>query len=740
MKSSNRPNHINQPTERHRVQVLKCTFHKKLLSLLILLFIGLLTTKADDNLIGKQLKWEYSDTVFTKPFIDIDEIRDSPEPHRYLHGGFSDGTRFSLYFPISADSYEGRFFQYASPFPTSETSAQNGMNGDNLSMIGFAVKNGAYFLETNSGGQIDFTNGGKARESDIGAFRANAACAELSRVIAREIYGPHRPYGYIFGGSGGAYRTIGCIENTQGVWDGAVPFVMGSPMAIPNVFAVRMNCMRMLRDKFPQIVDAMDAGGSGNPYKDLSQEEYEALKEATRMGFPLHAWYAWDKMGVHGFRVLYQSMVAMDPTYFNHDFWNEEGYLGANPTASLLRDRVCKPTVITRLVGYDEASRLGVAEPVDSADQGSVDKAWAVMGTNGEKPAAFEIGFNVPDGAFIGGDMTVLSGKAKGAYIQLMDIKGDVAGLAPTNSDSIIALIHPGDSVLVDNSNFLACQTYYRHQVPSRDYYVWDQFLDVNGKPIYPQRAINMGPLFAMGAAGSVPSGKINSKVIVLESMMDSEAFPWQADWYRNRVREHLGNDYEDNFRLWYIDHGVHGNLMDATRTVSYSGIINQALLDLSQWCEKGIAPSPTSSYTIEDYGQVTLFGDADNRHGIQPIVNATVGNGEKRIEVKPGQPVVITVEASAPKGYGSIVKAVWADGKVLKPDLMDSTQLFTIEQDLKDAVPSDGTDKIVFTRTFTYDKPGTYFPTVKVSSQRDALNDPYTLIDNLDRVRIVVE
>jgi hypothetical protein len=45
-------------------------------------------------------------------FIDIDEWRDSPRPHRYVHGGF-EGTHtlFSCYFP-PAEQYRGRFLQY----------------------------------------------------------------------------------------------------------------------------------------------------------------------------------------------------------------------------------------------------------------------------------------------------------------------------------------------------------------------------------------------------------------------------------------------------------------------------------------------------------------------------------------------------------------------------------------------------------------------------------------------------
>lgn len=64
---------------------------------------------------------------------------------------------------------------------------------------------------------------------------------------------------------------------------------MGSPYAIPNVFAVRMHAMRVLDKKLPQIIDAMEPGGSGDPYAGLNEEETQVLKEATAMGFPLKA-------------------------------------------------------------------------------------------------------------------------------------------------------------------------------------------------------------------------------------------------------------------------------------------------------------------------------------------------------------------------------------------------------------------------------------------------------------------
>ena len=105
------------------------------------------------------------------------------------------------------------------------------------------------------------------------------------------MYGHHRPYGYVYGGSGGAFRTIGCVETQPGVWDGSIPFVHGSPAAIPNVFTVQAHAMRILWGKFPQIVDAIEPGGSGDMSAGLNPEEQDALLEVTRMGLPPRAWF-----------------------------------------------------------------------------------------------------------------------------------------------------------------------------------------------------------------------------------------------------------------------------------------------------------------------------------------------------------------------------------------------------------------------------------------------------------------
>jgi len=191
--------------------------------------------------------------------------------YHYIHGGFEDTElRFSLYFPEKKD-YKGRFFHFMAPVPTHEDASQ-GFKGEE-NKIAFAINHGAYFVESNMGGP---TSNGTA------IYRTSAAVAEYSRTIAAKLYGPHRPFGYIYGGSGGGYKTISCFENTN-IWDGAVPFVIGSPVSIPSTFTVITHASRILRHRIPMIVEAMEPGGSADIYAGLNQEEREALEEAIKI-------------------------------------------------------------------------------------------------------------------------------------------------------------------------------------------------------------------------------------------------------------------------------------------------------------------------------------------------------------------------------------------------------------------------------------------------------------------------
>ena len=667
-----------------------------------------------------------ADPLFKEPFIDVDEWRDAPMRHRYVHGGFKGtDTRFSFYFPPKA-KYLGHFFQYITPVPDSENLSQG--NRGEEDRIGFSLASGAYFIETNGGGPAGMAMPGSGVDPSIAGYRANAAAARYSRLVVQQIYGKKRTYGYAFGGSGGAFRTIGGIENTAGVWDGVVPYVVGSPMAIPNVFSVRMHAMRVLKDKFPQIVDAMDAGGSGDMYAGLNDEEAGALREVTRMGFPPQSWFGYKTMGVHAFTVLYPGIVQADPQYFT-DFWQVPGYLGVNPPQSLLSARIQHHSTVKLTINEAEAGRRGL-EVTHLAGQarGTADKAWqAMQDATAKIPVAFQLADAPPKVDFLGGDLIILTGAAAGKKVPLRQIVGDVVVVGVADP-KVLSLIAAGDQVQVDNSNFLAAQTYHRHQVPGPDYSVWDQFRGPDGKPIYPQRPMLLGPLFAANASGSVQNGKFQGKMILIENLWDREAFPWQGDWYRTKVQQNLGNRLDNNFRLWFVDHALHGDSTkqeDPTRTVSYLGVLQQALRDLANWVEKGQLPPQSTTYKMVD-GQVVVPPTAAERKGIQPVITVEA-NGHARAEVAVGEPVTLTARIDMPKQTGSIVSAEWD---------LDGSGSYGVKADLNETRGPFLNVKLVH----SFDRAGTYFVTLRAASQRsDDRDTPFARVQNLGRARVVV-
>lgn len=669
-----------------------------------------------------------ADPLFAKPYVDIDEWRDTPVRHRYVHGGFEGTqTRFSFYFPDKA-AYRGRFFQHVTPVPDSEDLAQRDPPGKN-NRIAFTIASGAYFVETNGGGKFDLGSA-NFRQADptISAYKANAAAAQYSRSVAQKMYGGKRPYGYVYGGSGGGYRTIGAVENTVGVWDGSVPYVIGSTMAIPNMFTARMQALRVLRDKFPQIIDAVEPGGSGNPYEGLTDIQADVLREVTGMGFPIQSWFGYKTMGVHGFSALYGGVTMADPTYFS-DFWTKPGYLGFDHPERFTTDRIQYDGHIAAPVTGAEAARLRLnLDASRETNRGGVDEAFkAPTGAEATRIVGFRLKAAPPAVYFLGGDLIVKSGKAKDKRLTVARIVNDIVILGFADQ-GVASQIAAGDSVAVDNSNFLAMETYHRHQVPGPDFKVWDQFRKADGTPIYPQRPMLLGPSFVKATAGSLQTGKITGKMIVVESLWDREAVPWQGDWYRQRVAEHLGSQADANFRLWYTDHALHGDAEGGPeapdRIVSYLPILQQALGDVSAWVEKGIVPPKSTAYQI-DQGLVKVADTANARAGVQPVV--TLGaNGAKAMVANVGEDVTLSGNISVPPGAGWIVAGAW--------DFDGSGNFNTPVRIAKRAKSLDV--KI----THRFDRPGTYFVGLKGVSQRQGDKaTPYAQIENIDRMRIVV-
>jgi hypothetical protein len=660
---------------------------------------------------------------FDHPYVDVDEWRDTPVRHRYVHGGFEgNNTRFSIHLP-PAEGYEGRFFQYVTPVPESENLCA-GMTGEE-DRIGFAFASGGYFVETNGGGNLFAGQGDPYRF--VAPFEANAAAATFARTIAEEMYGGGRPYGYLFGGSGGGFRTMGAAENTSGVWDGFAPYVIGSPLALPNVFSVRMHAQRVLRDALDDIVDALEPGGSGDPYATLTEEEAAAFREVSAMGFPQRAWFGHRGLGTQAFAVVKMPMTMADPGYFE-DFWTVPGYEGADPSSSVHRDRMQHSTTVAGLMSTAELAGLGLPElpHLQAAEQSSAGVDESFKGAAHSRTDVAAIRLTEPARVDTqGADLSITSGAGAGTKLALRLVKGDLAVLDIGNDKAALDALRPGDGVAVDNSMFLAAQTYHRHQVPAdRSFTVWDQFRDASGAPAYPQRPMEIGPLMSAGASGRPQTGRFEGRMIVCASLLDREAFPWQASWYADRVREHLGEDHDDRFRLWFTDNAVHGDVSDQgdqPHIVSYIGTLWSALRSLSDWVEKGIEPAPSTAHAVVD-GQIVLPDDAAERGGVQPVVTVTA-DGAQRADVGVGD--VVTLHATATVPVGSFVSVDWD---------LDGDGAFEVSE------PVSGGSTLADERQASFDRPGTYVVTVRVTAQREGdPNTPFARISNLARVRLVI-
>jgi hypothetical protein len=675
------------------------------------------TTPGTSNTIGSK------DPQFGDATIDIDEWRYAPVRHRYVHGSFDDtDTKFSFYLPPS-ERYEGRFFQPVLPMSGIEFAATIGMLYGIAGSIEFAVDSGAYLVESNLGRANPFPG----EDWSLAGYRASAAVARYGRLLAAEMYGDHRPYGYIYGGSGGSLKTIAGFEAAPDIWDGAVPFVMGIPQSMPNTFSSQALAIRVLREKFSQIVDALEPGGGGDMYDGLTVDERQVLAEVTRLGFPPRSWFDVDRLaqGYTGvWAVLADNILKFDPGYFE-DFWNVPGYLGYDPPQSLLDARVQHRTTVAEVIFGEQAQAMGLPLPMAMP-----------RGTATELPAAIRLSESVPGNA-LGASVQLLSGKAVGHTMYLTGTRDDIVivGMGEAHFEEL-AHVAVGDEISVDNSVYLAFQTMHRHEVDP-DFEPWQQFTE-GGTAIYPQRSRTIGPIMARQGSGISQSGRFAGKMIVVQALMDEAAYPWQALWYRKKVAAQLGDRIDDRYRLWFVEHAMHTSAEPVpglqmpdvvpsrrTRIVSYLGVLQQALRDVAAWVEHGISPPPSTVCTYVD-GQVHLPGGAEARRGPQAVVRATVNGGE-RADVAVGEPVQFEAHIEVPIAAGGIVGVEW--------DFDGSGDFARVEEGLDPAL-----ERYTATAIYTFTDPGTRFPAVRVTNQRavDA-GTPHCRVLNLGRVRVVV-
>ena len=624
------------------------------------------------------------DPLYGKPVIDQESDESSPVALHKVSGHFEGtGIRFTIYLP-ARKSWQGRFFQWIYPLATEEATDRD---------VAAAAAAGAYFVQA----------------SGTAGYRYAAATAKFGEAVAAGYYrsGSRPIHGYLYGASGGSYETISAVENTDGVWQGAVPIVVGVPTSIPTNFFARAMARLVLRDVAPQIARAVGPGG-GDPFAGLTPSQRVALHEVTALGLPLRAWedpdYVLGLSAADGLLGFGNVVRSLDPSYAD-DFWTAPGYLGTEKSA----------------LGNDFRAALVDTKATVTRVQRDAKGTPASITLHGLPP-----GTRSAEGL----DYTVLQADgttAVGSLIGTLDVATGVLTLAGGSSDAALAALAAGGIVRVDNRWNLALRAYHRHQVPDKaqHLYAFDQFRGPDGKPRYPQRPMQVGPAISKSVTGGGTfTGQINGKVIVVDNLLDADAYPWHADWYAGRVRATLGNKgFRDSFRLYYNDNADHvapDGPARAARLIDYFGIIDQALRDVSAWAERGVVPPASTRYDVTGT-QVRVPASAEARRGIQPVIDFP---GPNVLRVRAGRQVTIEADVRVPPGTGAIVSVGW-DPR--------GTGTFS-----REVLHSPGAALRV-RHTVTYSRPGTYLAGVRVAANREGRSSPYAQAENIGRIKIIV-
>jgi hypothetical protein len=596
------------------------------------------------------------------PFIDIDEQREQPRPHRYVHGGFEGThTRFSFYFP-PAEQYHGRFVQYL-----------EGGSGGHENMVEFtpwlfpvAFEDlGGYLVESNQG---HFPNEGMGFADDWELFGASAHCAAYAKELAADMYGAAPHHGYVFGGSGGGSRSIYCLENRPDMYDGASPHVIwSSPLGSDwsSIGYWWLHCRRRLAD----IVEATGPGGSGDPFATLTVDEREALACLYRFGFPrgaesqLWAFSPW----TWGF----VNSKAADPGYYE-SFWQEPGYLGHDDPERLAHLTVDTKATVTRVLSASEAG----------ADIAFVLAATAGAGRDHSVGITLDVDTDDFDSLF-GARCTFRTGAAAGRSVIISTVTGDVLSTSGEHAPELFDGVQVGDEVVLDNRDFIAWCHQWRHTLsldlvaprgPDGERrwlrgYEGLRAYTVDDEPLWPQHPLLTVPQVG---GGTGHSGRFTGKMIHVNATHDAQVWPNGVLAYRTKVERDRADGIADCYRLWWVEHAPHGApqvLGPAltpeknpgvwrSRLVDYDGATAEALRQLAAWVEEGTTPSPSTGFRMSRDGDIRVSQDPAARAGVQPIAAATA-NGTTSVEARVGEPVTLAGTATQ-VGAGTIVVAEW--------------------------------------------------------------------------------
>jgi hypothetical protein len=663
-----------------------------------------------------------TDTFFGLPYLEVDEQRDAPYPHRFVQGGFGETTtQFAFFFPPQED-YRGRMFQ---PLEGGNgghvVSFGGGYLGEAFQTIRTTAGLGGYLVESNQGHVGDALDPRAGDDPTLYGHRASAEVARFSKHLAQQVYGTAPHHSYVYGGSGGGRRSPLCIENAPGVWDGCLPSVSGGEIGPPGNtkriktgstmgFGTLFNVQRLLgRDAVLALADRMAPGGSGNPFEGLTTHQRDELALLYRQGFPrTNEFMISQPMGqIWLWASLADALYDEDPAYFER-FWTEPGYVGHDLPEHVLPHLVDRKCTVRRLLTAQDLNSLPEFAGPEHHTMRTLAAIMMTGASDPEQPFAVEVE-GLSGGYLLGTGVRVLTGVAAGRQLYATGVAGSVLSCDGTGDANVLRFtgVQVGDEVQVENRRFLA-YCYYAHHHLLDDDPLFDS-LRVDGLPVFPPHLVPDWSPFM----GVCYSGQYEGKVMWLHSTHDSSVWPaWGTQYHRAVLQAQGPEGAAANFRIrWteYAEHASHSMVppephrASNTRFIS-GGTPTQALKDLVAWVEEGVEPLGTT-YAFQD-GQVTLPPTAAERRGIQPIARVSIDGG-LLAEVKVGDPVVVDLHAEVHPEAGRLVSVRWD---------VDGSGSYPVTQPGVDGTATD----LRLSTTHVYDAPGTYFVTALVEAHRD--------------------
>lgn len=617
-----------------------------------------------------------ADPSYGQPTIDSDQYVNMPLPHREVNGHFAvapQPTRFTFYFPPRS-AWRQRFFQhvYVSADETTDESK-----------LVFALSHGAY--------QVQVTGTSGYRHAAAVAMFARSIAAEMYRVSVKAITG------VIYGGSNGSHQVFGAMENTVGVWQGGVAYVPSVPSSILTGMPANALAALVL-DRHPPSVHRRLAFDGPDACPELSEMEKAVVHEILKMGRPLRSFETIDYADQRGMLAAALFAYSIPDKTYGQDFWSQPGYLG---------------TEVSDLGDFFRRHRLTQSLRIHSADS-----------QDGSDKVPIYVDGLQQDVEYLGCEIHLLDENGQLLHVAegnvVLPDRIEIANAVPEGQ------LEAATHVRLDNSYFLACHSYNRHQVPPDPQILgWQHYRNADGSPRYPQRPRLLGPCLTR-QGGCIHSGRLQGKLVVSCNLVDMDNYPQFGHWYRQQVEAAMGADAVEHFRIYFHESSAHlDGPLDRSligKTVQIDALTYRSVLELVYWLEGSKPAAPSTRYRL-DSGQIHLDDNTVARGGFQPIVQVAV-DGKERTSTLVGVPVHFVARVSVPTGQGTIVSVKWdwkGDGVYERAEYNTGTEI-NVEA------------------WHVYEEQGSFVAAILVDSAPPGQNeDQSALVANLGRVRVTV-